>query len=86
MEKSFLKPECKVFSVQPLKESFYLGVGPFGVVAVLGGVRPALLRAFGVEGVRGATRGLVVKELLGVRGASPGWGMEGALVVPDTGV
>lgn len=43
-------------------------VAPFGVVdpEVL-----ALLRTFGVEGVRGVTRG---------------WGVEGALVLPDFGV
>lgn len=51
-----------------------LGVGPFDVVAPFGVVDPALLallRTFGVEGVRGVMRG---------------WGVEGALALPDFGV
>lgn len=48
-----------------------LGVGPFGVVVAFGVVDLgvlALLRTFGVEGVRGAIRGCAVEEL--VRGLS----------------
>lgn len=54
----------------------------------MGVVEPAvfaLLRAFGVEGVRGAMRGCVL-ELVGVRGGTQGWGGEGALVLADVGV
>lgn len=66
-----------------------LGVGPFGVVVPLGVVGPgvlALLRTLGVEGVRGAMRGWVLEELVGVRWVLWGWGVEGVLVLPDVGV
>lgn len=61
-------------------DHIYLGVGPFGV---LGPAEFALFRPLGVEGLRGVMRGRVVEELLGVRGAAQGCGVEGALVVPD---
>lgn len=54
-------------------------------LGVLGPVVLALLRALGVEGVRGAMRGWVV-ELVGVRGVMRGWGVDGALVLPDIAV
>lgn len=56
---------------------------PFGVV---GPAELELLRTLGVEGVRGLMRGRVVEELVGVRGATQGWGVEGALVLADVGV
>lgn len=58
-------------------------VVPLGVV---GPAALALLRTLGVEGVRGVMRGLVAEELVGVRGATLGWGVEGALVLADVGV
>lgn len=58
-------------------------VVPFGVV---GPVELELLRTLGVEGVRGVMRGRVVEELVGVRGATRGWGVEGAFVLADVGV
>lgn len=64
-------------------------MGPFGVVVPLGVVDPALLallRALGVEGVRGAMRGWVVEELVGERGVRRGWGVEGVLLLADVGV
>lgn len=66
-----------------------LGVGPLGVFAPLGVVDPAvlaLLRTLGVEGVRGVRCSRVLEELVGVRGATCGWGVDGALVLPDVGV
>lgn len=68
---------------------YYLGVGPFGVVVSLGVVGPALLallRALGVEGVRGVMRRWVLEELVGVTGPTRDWGVEGALVLADVGV
>lgn len=59
------------------------------MVVPLGVVGPgvlALLRTLGVEGVRGMMRGWVLEELLEVRGAARGSGVEGALVLPDVGV
>lgn len=68
----------------------YLGVGPFGVVLVpFGVVEPALLpllRALGVEGVRGLRRGWFLERLVGVAGPALDWGVEGALVCVDVGV
>lgn len=51
----------------------------------MGVVEPTLLAplgAFGVDGVRGAMRGCILLELLGVRGATQccgveGWGVDG---------
>lgn len=63
---------------------FYLGVGPFGVVAPFGVVDTAelvLLWPLGVEGVKGVMFGRAVEELLGVRGTICVWGVEGALVL-----
>lgn len=80
------------FAFHSLKHNslcIYLGVGPFGVLVPFGVVGPAeleLLRTLGVEGVRGLMRGRVVEELVGVRGATRGWGVEGALVLADVGV
>lgn len=58
---------------QNISDCNYLGVGPFGVVhlGVVGPAVLALLRTLGVEGVRGVMRG---------------WGVEGALVLPEVGV
>lgn len=58
-------------------------VVPFGVVgpAVL-----ALLRTLGVDGVSGVMRVCFLEELVGVRGAAGGCGVEGALVLADVGV
>lgn len=58
-------------------------VVPFGVV---GPGELALLRTFGVQGVRGVMRGRVVEELLGVRGGAWGWGVDGVLVLAVVGV
>lgn len=66
-----------------------LGVGPLGLVVLLGVVDPgvlALLMTLGFEGVRGVVCCLVFEELVGVRGELRAWGVDGALVFPDVGV
>lgn len=53
-------------------------VAPFGVVEKAGLV---LLWPLGVEGVEGVTFGRAVEDLLGVRGTTHVWGVEGALML-----
>ena len=58
-------------------------VGPLGVV---GPALLALLRTLGVEGARGVRLGWVLEVLVGVKGRTCGWGVDGALALPEVGV